>query len=402
MICFKQLIVWYLLTGTACSSEAVLYKMVGAAQQLSAEVIETPGDEYGDSVRVWQGIPGIERASNGRLWAAWYSGGTGEGRDGNYVLVATSNDDGLSWSDPVVVIKGPTDQSRIGDPLPWIDPTGKLWIFYRQVTPAEEGVVGFFGTCAICTDSPEEADPDWTRPVFIYGGGTLFGKPLVRSDGAWVAPFFLHTTNPEIKETCTLISTDKGEDWNYLGGTTVPAEERSYSEATLAQRDDGTLWMVIRRVDGLSQSFSSDNGKTWTAPSFLWEGPSTRGCMRKLASGSYMLVYHDVTERISNGQYPRSRLTVWLSEDEGETWPYKLLLDEWVRVSYPDSVQAPDGRIYIVYDFDRYHFVDEDQGKEVRLAIIQEDDIRAGDIVSLNSRLKLTVNQALGSGNERE
>ena len=31
----------------------------------------TPGAEYADGVRMFQGIPGIERAQNGRLWATW-------------------------------------------------------------------------------------------------------------------------------------------------------------------------------------------------------------------------------------------------------------------------------------------------------------------------------------------
>src|ERR1041384_8303317 len=40
----------------------------------------SPGPEYADAVRMFQGIPGIERASNGRLWATWYGGGKGEDR----------------------------------------------------------------------------------------------------------------------------------------------------------------------------------------------------------------------------------------------------------------------------------------------------------------------------------
>jgi hypothetical protein len=40
-----------------------------------------PGPEYADSVRMFQGIPSIERAHNGRLWATWYGGGTAEGAE---------------------------------------------------------------------------------------------------------------------------------------------------------------------------------------------------------------------------------------------------------------------------------------------------------------------------------
>lgn len=48
-----------------------------------ARLVFSPGPEYGPQTRRWQGIPGIERAANGRLWATWYSGTDGEG-PGNY------------------------------------------------------------------------------------------------------------------------------------------------------------------------------------------------------------------------------------------------------------------------------------------------------------------------------
>ena len=45
----------------------------------AAPVVWSPGEAYGNATRRFQGIPGIERAANGRLWATWYAGGDGEG-----------------------------------------------------------------------------------------------------------------------------------------------------------------------------------------------------------------------------------------------------------------------------------------------------------------------------------
>jgi len=42
-------------------------------------IIPNPGAEAADGARTWQGIPGIERAPNGRLWAIWYTGGDERG-----------------------------------------------------------------------------------------------------------------------------------------------------------------------------------------------------------------------------------------------------------------------------------------------------------------------------------
>ncbi len=42
-----------------------------------------------------------------------------------------------------------------------------------------------------------------------------------------------------------------------------------------------------------------------------------------------------------------------LSEDDGATWKYSLMIDERDDVSYPDAKEADDGYIYITYDRER-------------------------------------------------
>lgn len=369
----------------------------------AARIIANPQNEFSAQSRTWQGIPGIERTPKGRLWAVWYSGRPeGEGKDGCYALISTSGDDGKTWTEPKVAIAGPTEQSIVYDPLPWIDPTGKLWVFYCQMVMPENRIPGsHFATWAICNSDPENPDGSWSSPRVVQLQGPLFGKPFVRQDGAWIAPFYAPSGfSGEGKESVVLISTDKGQTWNYLGGTTIPKEQRSFGEGTITQRKDGSLLMVLRRVDGLSQTISEDGGRTWSDPVPLIEGPTTRSCLTKLTSGNYLLVFHDVKKRLPapNNQFPRQNLTAWLSEDEGRTWPHKLLLDDRPRVSYPDVTQAPDGRIFIVYDNDRYMFQGDD-GKEILVSIVREEDIKAGKIVSADTTLKLKVNRALGYGN---
>ena len=48
----------------------------------------------------------------------------------------------------------------------------------------------------------------------------------------------------------------------------------------------------------------------------------------------------------------RTHLTAFLSEDDGATWPHRLLLDER-ETSYPDAVEGSDGTLHIVHDFQR-------------------------------------------------
>lgn len=77
------------------------------------DVIRSIPKKYADGLRRFQGIPSIERATNGRLWAAWYGGGKDEGPE-NYIMLATSGDDGQNWSDLKIVIDPPIRASEPG------------------------------------------------------------------------------------------------------------------------------------------------------------------------------------------------------------------------------------------------------------------------------------------------
>ena len=107
-------------------------------------VIFAPGLEYADVNRRFQGIPGIERARNGRLWAVWYSGDTREGPQ-NYVVLSTSADDGKTWSGPRLVID-PEGFVRAFDAGLWHDPNGRMWIFWAQAAGHWDGRAGVWAS----------------------------------------------------------------------------------------------------------------------------------------------------------------------------------------------------------------------------------------------------------------
>ena len=117
------------------------------------EIILEPNEQYADGLRCFQGIPGIERAPGGRLWATWYGGGTGEGPE-NYVMLSSSGDSGRTWSDLKLVIECP-GQVRAFDPCLWLDPLERLWLFWAQGWTLWDGRAGVW---AICAENPAAAD----------------------------------------------------------------------------------------------------------------------------------------------------------------------------------------------------------------------------------------------------
>ena len=63
------------------------------------------------------------------------------------------------------------------------------------------------------------------------------------------------------------------------------------------------------------------------------------------------------------------------------------MLDQRKGVSYPDGVEANDGTIYLIYDFDRRG------ARAILMAAFNEDDVPAGKPLK-KTRLRALVNKA--------
>lgn len=352
----------------------------------------SPGPEYADNVRMFQGIPGIERASNGRLWATWYGGGVAEDAN-NYVLLYTSGDNGVSWERVLVLDPDSAGPDRAFDPCLWHDPTGKLWLFWAQGGLFKRDATGAHRTFAITTTDSGNAAARWSSPREI-ARGVMMNKPTASTDGRWLLPV---ATWYEDGSAGVVVSADRGGTFVKLGAANIAdAKQRDGDEHMVVERKNGTLWMLVRGKfgstgsvsAGIGESVSTDKGKNWSAVArSSIPHPVSRFFIRRLASGRLLMVRHNPP----NAGNTRSHLTAFLSEDEGRSWLGGLLLDERNGVSYPDGVQAPNGSCYVIYDFQRI------RDKEILMAVFSETDVLAGKISSPNSRLRAQINQATGA-----
>lgn len=365
---------------------------------LQAPPINTaPGPEYASWTRMSQEAPSIERSATGRLWAAWsaYEGPM------KYVLLVSSGDDGKTWSEPKLVIDPPGNVVAYNPGL-WRDPLGRLWLFWRQ---EYGGWDGRGGAWAIVSENLDVEKPAWSRPQRLADGLPL-NKPTVLTSGEWLLPVAVPTgacglpganedyklgLSPSVimslchdlgeqKGLNVYSSVDKGKTWKLVGQAGIPD---ACCEHMIVERHDGSLWMLARTYYGIGQSISTDGGKTWgqSGESGI-RHPVTRFFIRRLKSGSLLMVRHNpLSIRF------RSHLTAYVSDNDGKTWYGGLLLDERNSVSYPDGVEADDGKIYVIYD--RGRFTD----REILMATFTEEDVKQGKCVTGQCELKMLVNK---------
>ena len=339
--------------------------------------------------RLWQGIPGIERTKGGRTFLTLYSGGVSEQR-GNFALVLKSDTD-TDFGEPIAAAFK-DGNFRCFDSLLWIDPIGRLW-FIWNVSPGEE----CWG--AIC-DDPDAENLVWGKEFYI-GRGVMLNKPTVLSSGEWLFPIALwkfdirswlraaYIKVGEVARSNVYKTVDNGKTFVLIGGSDI--KERNFDEHSIVELDGGILMMTVRCDYGTGKCYSYDGGKTWSRGENSGFGPTvSRIHIRRLKSGRIL--------RISHNGAGRRNLTAYLSEDNGNTYPYSLLLDERNNVSYPDATEGCDGYIYVAYDRERGNNMGSIEkayacAREILTAKITENDIIAGEIKSDGSFVKNAVSK---------
>ena len=335
---------------------------------------------------------GVTRTPKGRLWAVWVGGEDGPK---SFVVGSWSDDGGRTWTDTRLVVdshRASSDWDLLHVNIchqvanVWCSPDGRLRLFVYQ----SAGIFsGRGGTWEFVCENPDDAQPRWSAPRYMFPGG-FHNKPIVLRDGTWI---YFNDYEPYGRENfpelepfmgCGVYATRDGEVLERRGFTR-PEGTWHWAEHMAVERNDGTLWMLLRTGKGLMESYSKDKGFTWTPPA----PPRTlRTCIARfvflrLASGRLLFVKNGTAVDVVPDA--REKLSAYLSDDEGETWKGPLVLDARTEVSYPDAFQFPDGAIGLTYDHCRR------SDAEILFARFTEDDVRVGEIRTPGSFLRSVI-----------
>lgn len=351
---------------------------VGAVCVAGATELIAPSPSHAPETRKHQGIPSVAVSKvNGRMWCTYYADPLGGENHLNYCILATSADDGKSWKEVLVADPDGDGLKRAFDPEVWVAPDGKLrWTWTeRTLDPAKTDLKNAWnGYTNVGSDTLHVAELDAENeptapypPVRALMRGVMMCKPTVVKSGDWVFPLCEWSGAPSSK----FYATRDGRTFRYLGGITLPKDWRQFDEQQMVELSDGRWWALVRTSFGLCESYSSDQGVTWSEPVRSRLGhPNSRLFIAKLPNGKLLLVKHGkIGEEPEGGKRKvRKNLRAFVSSDDGRTWEGGLLLDARPGIAYPDGDVGTNGVITVVYDHNR---MDE---KEILLAQFTEAD----------------------------
>lgn len=275
--------------------------------------------------------------SGDTLLAAWF-GGKAEGDPSVGIWLARY--DGKSWSKPVEVATGQTEDKRYPcwNPVLFQPSHGPLMLFYKVgLSPSK-----WWGMKITSKDAGES----WSTPEKLPDGilGPIKNKPIELSTGAILCP---SSTEDHGWRLHIESSTDLAQTWS----KTAPLNDVKKFNAiqpSLLKLPDNTLALVCRSQQGkILSAKSKDAGQTWTELEPLnLPNPNSGIDAVTLKDGRHLLVYN-------NTPSARTPLNVAISDD-AKNWKNVLTLEsDPGEFSYPAVIQTKDGRIHITYTWKR-------------------------------------------------
>ena len=315
----------------------------------------------------------ITEGRDGILYATWYSGSAE--KEADVKIFMSEKPSGMAWKDPWLIEKeGITSENPFldeaeneeerqalreeetseGNPVLFMDTeTGnhRLWLFWETMRGA--GDKSGWSMCVLKMKHSEDWGRTWTPPRLLrenIGWGTR-NKPIWLSNGELLLPVssfgtsFYRFPKEEIakgSQACKITEPDA-----FITG--------SYSQPSVIQNKKGELIVYMRTSDSskgcenlIATSISTDLGHTWSHVEPLEDkipNPDSGLDVVTLQNGHVVLLCNPLKQG-------RQKLTAFLSEDGGHTFPYSKDLEpveQDKNYHYPAVIQSTDGLIHVTY-----------------------------------------------------
>jgi sialidase-1 len=305
-------------------------------------------------------IPSLLTAGNGTLLAFAEARREGAADAGDIDLVLKrSVDGGVSWSALRVV--GDDGANTVGNPCPVVDrTTGTIWLLTtrNRGSDRERDIIAGTsqGTRTVWVQKSTDDGGTWSAAVEITAsvkpaGWTWYatgpGIGIQTRAGRLVIPANHAEKHAEsgtgVHRSHIVYSDDGGAHWT-LGGSA----DAGTNESQVVELSDGRLLLNMRNHPPKADNarlvaISHDGGRTLSAavPDWTLIEPPAQASL--IALGKRQLVFANPAST------KRERLTVRLSEDDGETWPIARVVHEG-PAAYSSLAALPDGSIGLLFE----------------------------------------------------
>ncbi|GAB3519843.1 hypothetical protein GCM10027442_41940 [Emticicia fontis] len=189
-------------------------------------------------------------------------------------------------------------------------------------------------------------------------------KPLLMPNARIILPLYSDGFNMSLMA----ISDDNGTTWR----PSLPLVGRGPIQPAVVQKKNGNLVAYMRDSGDsptrVHYSESTDKGESWSA-TVKMDIPNTASVeLLVLNDGRWVFLGNDIYD----GRY---RLSLFLSDDEGKTWKWKIRMEDHEPnkggFSYPSLIQTKDGLLHMTYS---YHL--EKNQKSIKYAVVDPQKIK--------------------------
>ena len=322
---------------------------------LAQTLLYQPGDYNSMNYR----IPAVITAQDGSIVAVTDKRKFNEGdlpQDID-IVCNRSTDGGHTWSEQYTIALGTGINHGFGDcALAWSNDDNGL-------------IAVFVGGPGLWNSTP--SNPIRSYKAYSYDNGQTWTEPedithfifgdncVVPEQQSWRASFFgsgngLRTSTGRIMFVAAIregsaqslnnyavYSDDNGQTWHVSGRASVGGDEAKVTELA-----DGRILMSIRHGGHRWYNLSDDGGETWQPTTSTWNDITAPACNGDLIRFSTVNQGHDRNRLLHSVPYgsQRSHVSVYVSYDEGETWPIRKDIVPYSS-AYSSLCVLPDGTI---------------------------------------------------------
>ena len=275
------------------------------------------------------------------------------------ILMQRSTDSGDTFSAPTALAQGNEAHPTVNNPVMMQDKNGRIHFLWCEDYSTNGGRVlrRYSDDDGITWSDPIDithfTSPE-LRTCFALGPG----HGICLRDGSLLVPVWLvpsiydqPTNKHDPSVVTTLVSRDCGQSWELGEWLWTNAQIVSPNETTAAELDDGRVYLNIRhKASYRAHAYSADGLSDWQdyEPDRALLDARCCGSLTRASDGNgkHVLLFGNCFS------HERDHVSVHLSRDGGKSWCSRKLIDEH-RGGYVEmAADNASGRIYLIYEED--------------------------------------------------